>query len=137
MAITNGRARVVITGAGAITPLGLTVEEFWKNLVAGRSGIAPMTLCDTSDYPTKIAAEVKDWRPEEFLDRKEARRMARFSQFAVVAAMQAVKCGPASSTTRIAHALACCWATVTADIPISRKRSGRSSREAACAWTRC
>src|SRR5438874_8384406 len=91
MAMTNGRPRVVITGAGAITPLGLTLEEFWKNLVAGQSGIAAMTLCDTSDYPTKIAAEVKDWRPEEFLDRKEARRMARFSQFAVVAAMQAVE----------------------------------------------
>src|SRR5690348_13213598 len=90
MAKTNGRARVVITGAGAVTPLGLGLEEFWKNLVAGRSGVAPMTLCDTTDYPTKIAAEVKEWRPEEFLDRKEARRMARFSQFAVVAAMQAV-----------------------------------------------
>jgi 3-oxoacyl-[acyl-carrier-protein] synthase II len=87
---TNGRRRVVITGAGAITPLGNSVEEFWNNLVSGVSGVAPMTLCDTTDYPTKIAAEVKDWRPEEFIDRKEARRMARFSQFAVAAAMQAV-----------------------------------------------
>src|SRR6266567_873888 len=90
MVNTNGRARVVVTGAGAITPLGHSVEEFWANLVAGRSGVAAMTLCDTSDYPTKIAAEVKDWRPEEVLDRREARRMARFSQFAVAAAMQAV-----------------------------------------------
>jgi 3-oxoacyl-[acyl-carrier-protein] synthase II len=90
MVNSNGRTRVVITGAGAITPLGQNVEEFWSNLVAGRSGIAPMTLCDTSNYPTKIAAEVKDWRPEEILDRREARRMARFSQFAVAAAMQAV-----------------------------------------------
>ncbi|MGI8550746.1 MAG: beta-ketoacyl-ACP synthase II [Dehalococcoidia bacterium] len=84
------RTRVVITGVGAITPLGQSVDEFWGNCVAGRSGIGPMTLCDTTGYPTKIAAEVKDWRPEAVLDRREARRMARFSQFAVAAAMQAV-----------------------------------------------
>ena len=90
MVNSNGRTRVVITGAGAITPLGQSVDEFWSKLVAGCSGIAPMTLCDTSDYPTKIAAEVKDWRPEAILDRREARRMARFSQFAVAAAMQAL-----------------------------------------------
>jgi 3-oxoacyl-[acyl-carrier-protein] synthase II len=87
---SNGRVRVVITGAGAITPLGQNIETFWENLLAGNSGIAAMTLCDTTEYPTKIAAEVKDWRPEDFLDRKEARRMARFSQFAVAAAMQAI-----------------------------------------------
>jgi 3-oxoacyl-[acyl-carrier-protein] synthase II len=86
----NERTRVVVTGAGAITPLGQSVESFWSNLIAGRSGVAPMTLCDPSDYPTKIAAEVKDWRPDERLDRREARRMARFSQFAVAAAMEAV-----------------------------------------------
>jgi 3-oxoacyl-[acyl-carrier-protein] synthase II len=74
---------------GAITPLGQSVESFWEALVAGRSGIGPMTLCDTEAYPTKIAAEVKDWNPEEFIDRREARRMARFSQMAVAAARQA------------------------------------------------
>jgi 3-oxoacyl-[acyl-carrier-protein] synthase II len=86
----NERTRVVVTGAGAITPLGHDVESFWSNLIAGRSGVAPMTLCDPTDYPTKIAAEVKDWKPEERLDRREARRMARFSQFAVAAAMEAL-----------------------------------------------
>ena len=89
----NGRdpaQRVVITGMGAITPLGQSVESFWEGLVAGRSGVGPMTLCDTTGYPTKIAAEVKDWNPEAFIDRKEARRMARFSQMAVAAARQAV-----------------------------------------------
>jgi 3-oxoacyl-[acyl-carrier-protein] synthase II len=90
MADKNERTRVVITGVGAVTPLGQDVESFWLNLTAGRSGVAPMTLCDPSDYPTKIAAEVKDWRPEERLDRREARRMARFSQFAVAAAMEAI-----------------------------------------------
>ncbi|MGD9892230.1 MAG: beta-ketoacyl-ACP synthase II [Dehalococcoidia bacterium] len=88
----NGRdpsQRVVITGMGAITPLGQSVETFWEALVAGRSGVGPMTLCDTEGYPTKIAAEVKDWNPEEFIDRREARRMARFSQMGVAAARQA------------------------------------------------
>ena len=87
----NVRRRVVITGAGAITPLGQSVPEFWQNLVAGRSGVGPMTLCDTDGYPCKIAAEVKDWRPELFIDHKEARRMARFSQFAVASARQAIE----------------------------------------------
>jgi 3-oxoacyl-[acyl-carrier-protein] synthase II len=90
MANRTGRTRVVITGAGAITPLGTSVAEFWENLVAGRSGIAPMTLCDTTGYPTKIAAEVKNWNPEGVIDRREARRMARFSQFAVASAIQAI-----------------------------------------------
>jgi 3-oxoacyl-[acyl-carrier-protein] synthase II len=87
----NGRdpsQRVVITGMGAITPLGQSVETFWVALVAGRSGVGPMTLCDSEGYPTKIAAEVKDWNPEDFIDRREARRMARFSQMAVAAARQ-------------------------------------------------
>jgi 3-oxoacyl-[acyl-carrier-protein] synthase II len=87
----NVRKRVVITGVGAITPLGQSVSEFWENLVAGRSGVGPMTLCDTDGYPCKIAAEVKDWRPELFIDHKEARRMARFSQFAVASARQAIE----------------------------------------------
>ena len=90
----NGRdpsQRVVITGMGAITPLGQDVASFWEALVAGRSGIGPMTLCDTTDYPTKIAAEVKDWNPERFIERREARRMARFAQMAVAAARQAVE----------------------------------------------
>src|SRR6266498_883796 len=86
----GNKRRVVITGMGAITPLGQNVAEFWTNLVEGRSGIAAMTLCDTSGYPTKIAGEVKNWNPEAYIDRKEARRMARFSQFAVAAARQAI-----------------------------------------------
>jgi len=82
--------RVVITGMGAVTPLGQSVETFWEALVAGRSGVGPMTLCDPTDYPTRISAEVKDWNPEAFMERREARRMARFSQLAVAAARQAV-----------------------------------------------
>jgi 3-oxoacyl-[acyl-carrier-protein] synthase II len=96
MASTNGswgeraRRRVVVTGMGAITPLGQDVRTFWEGLVAGRSGIGWMTLCDTTNYPVKVAGEVKDWEPERFIERRDARRMARFSQFAVAAAGQAL-----------------------------------------------
>jgi len=84
------RRRVVITGIGAITPLGQDVQGTWEGLLAGRSGIDWMTLADTTNYPCKVAGEVKDWQPERFIDRKEARRMARFAQFAVAAAGQAL-----------------------------------------------
>ena len=84
----NGR-RVVITGMGAITPLGLNVEDFWQGLIEGRSGIDWITVVDTEHYPAKVAGEVRGFDPEQFLGRKEARRMARFSQFAVAAAEQA------------------------------------------------
>ncbi len=86
----DGQRRVVITGMGVISCLGQTVSEFWENLVAGRSGIGHITLCDTTGYPTTIAGEVKNWNPEAYIERREARRMARFSQFAVAAAKQAI-----------------------------------------------
>ena len=86
----GGRTRVVITGMGAITPAGKDVATFWDNLVNGVSGIGPITLCSTEDFPCKIAGEVKDWEPGDLIDRKQARRMARFSQFMVAAATQAL-----------------------------------------------
>ncbi|HHB90271.1 MAG TPA: beta-ketoacyl-[acyl-carrier-protein] synthase II [Anaerolineae bacterium] len=85
------RRRVVVTGLGAITAVGKNVTEMWDNLVAGRSGIDYATLIDPSPYPTRIAAEVKDWDPSVYLPRKEARRMARCSQFAVGMAHQALE----------------------------------------------
>ncbi|MCH8025185.1 MAG: beta-ketoacyl-ACP synthase II [Chloroflexi bacterium] len=85
---TNGR-RVVITGMGAITPLGLTVDDYWQGLVEGKSGIDWITVVDTANYPAKVSGEVRGFEPEQYMDRKEARRMARFSQFAVAAARQA------------------------------------------------
>ena len=87
----GNRRRVVITGMGALTPLGHTVEEYWGNLLEGRSGVRTMTLCDPTDYPCKVAGEVKDFDPGQYLDAKEARRMARFSQLAVAAAGLAVE----------------------------------------------
>ncbi len=91
MASSNHRTRVVVTGLGAVTPLGLSADEFWRNLVAGRSGIGPMTLCDPTNYPCRIAGEVRGFDPERFIPPKEARRLARFTQLAVAAAHMAVE----------------------------------------------
>lgn len=82
--------RVVITGMGAITPIGNTVDEFWSNIKKGTVGIGPITQIDTTEYKAKLAAEVKGFEPKEFMDPKSARRMERFAQFAVAAAKQAL-----------------------------------------------
>ena len=89
--MADERIRVVITGMGAMTPLGETPEEYWKNLVAGTSGIGPMTLCDPEGYPCQISGEVSGFDPNTYIGNKEARRMARFTQLAVAAALQAVE----------------------------------------------
>ena len=83
--------RVVITGMGAITPIGNTVDEFWSNIKKGVVGIGPITQIDTTDYKAKLAAEVKDFDPKEYMDPKSARRMERFAQFAVAASKQALE----------------------------------------------
>ena len=83
--------RAVVTGMGAVTPLGLTAQDFWTNLVAGKSGVGPMTLCDPTDYPCQIAGEVTDFDPGQYINSKEARRMARFSQLGMAAALMAVE----------------------------------------------
>jgi 3-oxoacyl-[acyl-carrier-protein] synthase II len=83
--------RVVVTGLGLICPVGQDVKTSWDNIKNGRSGIGPITLFDTTTLETKIAGEVKNFDPKSHLDPKEARRMERFSQFAVVAAREAVK----------------------------------------------
>jgi len=83
--------RIVITGMGAITPLGLTVQQSWNNVILGVSGVGPITQFDSSDLLVHIACEVKDFHPEEYMDPKEARRRDRFEQFAAVAARQAIQ----------------------------------------------
>jgi 3-oxoacyl-[acyl-carrier-protein] synthase II len=85
------RRRVVITGLGLVSPVGVGVEASWSALVAGKSGIGPITLFDASTFPTRIAGEVKGFDPSQFMDRKEARRNDRFIQFALAAADMAVK----------------------------------------------
>jgi len=89
--VADERVRVVITGMGAMTPLGETPEEYWKNLAAGTSGIGPMTLCDPEGYPCQISGEVSGFDPNTYIGSKEGRRMARFTQLAVAAALQAVE----------------------------------------------
>ena len=86
----NGRRRVVITGMGTLNPLGNSVEEFWEGALAGKSGVDYLTQVDSTGYEIHIAGEVKNFVPEEYIDRKEARRMARFSQLAIAAARQAM-----------------------------------------------
>ena len=76
---------------GVVSPLGSDVETFWKRLIAGESGIGPVTRFDTSKYDTRFAAEVQGYRTEEFMDRKEIRRTDLFVQYAIGAAAQAVK----------------------------------------------
>ena len=83
--------RVVITGLGAVTPLGQSVDDFWGGLKSGISGVGKMTLCDPSGYPCQIAGEVSEFDYSQYINKREARRMARFSQMAVVAGLQAME----------------------------------------------
>lgn len=88
---TMKKRRVVVTGLGAVTPLGNDVDETWKNIVAGTSGIGSLTRVNADDFPAKVAAELKDFDVEKFIKRKDARRMDRFSHYAVSAAFMAVE----------------------------------------------
>lgn len=83
--------RVVVTGLGAVTPLGNTPEETWENMVKGVSGAAPITLFDATNFKAQFACEVKNWNPNEWIDRKDARKMDRYAQLAMASAVQGVK----------------------------------------------
>ena len=82
--------RVVVTGLGVISPLGIGTDKTWQALIAGQSGIGAVMAFDTTDFPSRIGGEVKGFDPVDFLDRKEARRMDWFAQFAVAAAKLAL-----------------------------------------------
>jgi len=84
------RKRVVVTGMGCVSPLGLTLETTWEGAIAGRSGVGPISLFDASDLKTRFAAEVKDFDPQQALGRREARRMDRYTQLAAVAVQEAI-----------------------------------------------
>ncbi len=89
--MTQGNVRrVVVTGLGAITPIGNTLTDYWQGLVAGKNGIGPITLFDPSRHACRIAGEVKGFNAEDFMDRKDAKRMDRFAQFGVAASKQAI-----------------------------------------------
>ena len=85
----NGRRRVVITGLGAVSPLGNDVETTWRNLLAGECGAGEITQFDHTDYKVHFACEVKDFDPTNWIDKKEARRMDRFAHLVIAAAYQA------------------------------------------------
>lgn len=85
--------RVVITGLGPVSPIGIGKEEYWKSLIEGKSGVGFISRFDTRDFSTKIAAEVKDFNPTDFIDKKEARRMDRFTQYAIAGTKLALEDG--------------------------------------------
>jgi 3-oxoacyl-[acyl-carrier-protein] synthase II len=97
------RKRVVITGMGAMTPLGETVDEYWESLIQGRSGIGPMTQADPTGFPCVIAGEVRGFEPEKYIDAKEARRMARFTQLGVAAAIRAAESAGLNASTIVSE----------------------------------
>ncbi|MDP4169326.1 MAG: beta-ketoacyl-ACP synthase II [Bacillota bacterium] len=85
------KRRVVVTGVGAVTPLGNDIETTWKNIIAGKSGVGPLTRVNADEYPAKVAAELKDFNPEAFIEKKDARKMDRFTHYAIAASLMAVK----------------------------------------------
>jgi len=82
--------RVVVTGLGSITPLGKTVSEFWDNLIKGTSGARPITHFDVTDFPTKFAGQIDNYNPTDYFPAKEARRLDKFTQYALIAAEEAI-----------------------------------------------
>jgi 3-oxoacyl-[acyl-carrier-protein] synthase II len=86
----NGARRVVVTGTGLVTPLGTGVEKNWAALVAGRSGVGPITRFEAADFPTRIAGEVPDFAPEDYIERREIKKMDPFIQYAVAASQMAM-----------------------------------------------
>ena len=87
----NGKRRVVVTGMGAVTPIGIGVNNYWENLIAGKSGISTITLFDPANLESRIAGEVKNFDPVDYMDKSEVRRNDRFTQFVIVASDEALK----------------------------------------------
>ncbi|USK40276.1 beta-ketoacyl-ACP synthase II [Cytobacillus firmus] len=97
------KRRVVVTGIGAVTPLGNNTETTWENIKSGVSGVGPLTRLNADEYPAKVAAEVKDFNPEDFFDKKDARKMDRFTHYAVASSMMAVRDANLQITDENAH----------------------------------
>ncbi len=97
----RNRKRVVVTGMGVVSPVGLTIEEFWKNLLDGKSGVGYITKFDTTNFATKFAAEVKNFDPVNYIDRKLAQRMDIFTQFAMAATEMAIQDAGLNSDSKI------------------------------------
>lgn len=104
--VGGGRRRVVVTGMGLLSPCGTGVEKSWQALIQGRSGVGPITLFDASRLDTRIAGEVRDFKPEDFIERRELRRMDRFQQLAVAASDEAMRDSGLKVTPENAHRVA-------------------------------
>lgn len=113
--------RVVVTGMGAITPIGNNVDEFWNGIKEGKVGIGPITTFDTTEYRVKLAAEVKDFKAADHMDPKSARRMERFSQFAVAAAGEAIKMSGLDLTTEDTTRIGVCVGSGIGSLDIIEK----------------
>ena len=85
------KRRVVVTGMGAVCPVGIGLDETWRGIVAGKSGIGPITQFDASTFPTRIAGEVRNFEPEKYMDKREVRRNDRFIHFAMAASDMAIQ----------------------------------------------
>ncbi len=108
------KQRIVVTGMGTVNPLGNSIEEFWTNIKAGKSGIGPITRFDASAFATKIAGEVKNFDPGLYMEKKEARKMALFTQYAVAATSQALKAARINDGDYDPARLESSWATGSA-----------------------
>ena len=101
--------RVVVTGLGALTPIGNNIQEYWDALISGKSGAAPITYYDTEKHKTKFACEVKNFKVEDYIDRKEARRLDKFSQYAIIASDEAIKDAGLTSDNINKHRVGVIW----------------------------
>ena len=119
------KRRVVVTGMGAVTPVGIGVEAFWNSIRLGRTGFAPITRFDTTDYKCKLAAEVKDFHPEEYMDKKAARRMEPFCQYAMAAAGEAMADAGLDMEQEDAYRVGCCVGSGIGSLQAAEREYGR------------
>lgn len=117
--------RVVITGLGVVSSLGMEVDKFWNNIVNGKSGISKIENFDTEEFPSKIGAEIKDFDPNEYIDRKDAKRMAVFTQYAVVSAIKALEDAGLEVTDDIANDVGVLIGSGIGGIEVFEKQIGR------------
>lgn len=119
------KRRVVVTGMGAVTPIGIGVEAFWDGICRNRIGFAPITRFDTADYKCKLAAEVKEFVPEKYMDKKAARRMELFCQYAVAAAGEAIADAGLVMENEDAWRVGCCVGSGTGSLQAVEREYGR------------
>ena len=117
------KRRVVVTGVGVVTSLSCQVEDLWQRVLAGQSGIHVLRLFDTSNYKVRFGGDVYDWDPVDYIGHKELKRIDRFTQFALVAATDAVNHSGLDFRAKTRSVAASCWAPESAACTRSRRRS--------------